>query len=300
MHKWLWKIISSMLQPALAGGISSNSVNTLRKEVAALQANGQGSAEEWAENCSKLAQLIQDGDPANFITWPLIRNAMFPYGWKEELDGLRALPDYVLRWKPAIKELSIGTPLLYHWAPYTSGNSVHLAYHIAELARHSGIDVSMFDTIFEMGGGYGNMARIIANLGFSGEYVIFDFPHFAALQKFYLTNAQNGMSAERRPHYTWLTSQEALEEGRTEFADSSTGNKLFIATWSLSESPLEVREWVLPMMKSADAVLIGYQAGFEGLDNLTYFEELGADLEMNIATYEIPHLKDNFYFIGWR
>jgi hypothetical protein len=47
--------------------------------------------------------------------------------------------------------------------------------------------------------------------------------------------------------------------------------RLYIATWSLSESPLEVRKTVAAALRDFDAFLLAYQENFLGIDNRAFF-----------------------------
>ena len=49
---------------------------------------------------------------------------------------------------------------------------------------------------------------------------------------------------------------------------------LFLATWSLSEVPLNLRNLITSIIGKCDYYLFGYQKTFEEVDNLEYFINL--------------------------
>jgi hypothetical protein len=131
------------------------------------------------------------------------------------------------------------------------------------------------DFIFEFGGGYGNMCRLLHKLRFQGRYVLFDLPAFSALQKFYLESAGLTVhpvgSFEKERKGCFCISE--MEQLKYVLSSGKTNNSMFIATWSISETPLELRNNVLPHVKDFGAFLIAYQSGFKEIDNLSYFQE---------------------------
>lgn len=46
-----------------------------------------------------------------------------------------------------------------------------------------------------------------------------------------------------------------------------------MATWSISESYIPVREKILPLSDKFNLFLIGYKGEFENIDNIRYFKE---------------------------
>ena len=92
-----------------------------------------------------------------------------------ELFFLRRQSNWTRRWKKALAEEKIGAPLPYWAYPRSSGNLIHHTYHIAQLESRLKERINAFDCIVEYGGGYGSMCRLCRNLGYEGDYFIFDF-----------------------------------------------------------------------------------------------------------------------------
>ena len=138
---------------------------------------------------NNLRELVLTDNPREFLRWDVILGTMF-VGNEDyvvtELDYLRGKPDWSERWEKAIEEVESGFPIPFKKYPRSSGNLIHQAYHVSQLEEKTGVFLDQIDFICEFGGGYGCMCKLFHNLGFKGKYVIYDFPHFNALQKYFL------------------------------------------------------------------------------------------------------------------
>jgi hypothetical protein len=253
-------------------------------------------------NQLELRRSILESDPRTFLHWDVIAKTMF-VGWSgfvaPELKSLKARPDWASRWRPAIRETRIGRPTRFPLHLSSSGNLIHHAFHVSRFEEVTGARVAELDAIVEFGGGYGSMCRLMSNLGFRGAYTILDLPMFSALQTFYLGSlglSVNGASGLRDGPAIRTESDLALGEPRLR----SARNGLFVATWSLSETPEDVREQVYPIVAAASSVLIGLQDTFEGIDNVAFFGRWRERLAgvMDFEEHFIPQLPRNRYLFG--
>lgn len=120
----------------------------------------------------------------------------------------------------------------------------------------------------EFGGGYGNLCRLIHKLGFQGKYIIFDLPVFSALQKYYLK--LSGLPVFEEIIATGIfciNDIKKLIKILRKYTPTDKDKNLFIATWSLSESPLHVRRKISEFFPMYGYYLIGYQDKFGEIDN---------------------------------
>ena len=168
---------------------------------------------------------------------------------------LLELMTYRDHWSPALTESLVGEPPRLSYAPWTSGNAVHQAYHLKQWMDKTRLNVRDASWIVEFGGGYGAMAKIIHNLGFSGIYTLIDVPEFLLLQEYYLSS--HGIDAE------YVTPQAAsYTPGEPD---------LFIALFSLSETSTGERLALLPAAKS---YLFAYQPQWGDVSNSAWFSVL--------------------------
>ncbi len=268
-------------------------------------ASASESENEWQENINRLIHLFLNRDPREFLRWDVVSATMF-IGRADyistELGFLKSLPAWQDLWRPAIKESPLGRPKPCIFHPDTSCNLVHHAYHVARFEEQTKAKVADMDLVFEFGGGYGSMCRLFHNLGFRGKYVILDLPAFSTLQAYYL----KGLGLEVRG----LADFQKFRNGI--FCASNLGQlrmtmegsipakgSLFLATWSLSETPLHVRADVLPLLPSFESFLIAFQNRFGEVDNLQYFKVL--QNENGIIPWiseRLEHLPGNNYLFG--
>lgn len=236
----------------------------------------------WDRYRQKLRLYILGNDPRNFLRWEPISGSMFHNANKCELDYL--INSDWNKWSRAITKTGVGNPPRYKYYKKSSGNLIHAAYNLSRLVDHYKIDIEKTDKIIEFGAGYGCMAKLINNLGFNGKYVIFDIPEFLALQKYYLR------STDTKGNFDFIDQIEKLEDSNPD---------IFIATWSLSESPIELRDEFLRKIGKPQYVLMAYQANFESIDNIKYFQEYRkSNLDYDWVDCEINHLLKNYYLIG--
>ncbi len=261
----------------------------------------------WLKNEARLRDLAINADPRRFLRWDVVSDTMFvtlaPYT-STELRFLRGRPDWVSRWKPAIQESSVGDPTPCIFYPTSSANLIHHAYHVAQFEDRTGVRVADLSFVFEFGGGYGSMCRLFHTLGFRGTYVIFDLPSFSALQQYYLTTlgfrVRTGLDEPSLGDGVWCVS--CLEAVRN-LVQSHCNRELaaFVGTWSISESPMAVRDAVRQLTANISNFLIGYQDQFGEIDNRDYFaswQESRRDVTWD--SWAIRHLPCDRYLIGRR
>jgi len=247
--------------------------------------------DQWLGNILRFKSYILTQDPKNLLQWDIIRKTMFignAFFTLREFIYLRQ--NNWAKWKKAIIEKKYIYTEPYLLYPKSSGNLIHYAYHLAKFEEISGNNIKNYDFIFEYGGGYGGMCLLIRNLGFKGKYVIYDFPILSALQNFFLKI--NGVKKNTL----------CLDDiSKVKKIIPKKGTRIFIATWSFSESPLKIRKIFYPLIKEFDAFLIGYQGQFGEVDNCVYFENYQKDLnKLKWWNQEIKQLKNNYYLFCFK
>jgi len=266
------------------------------------------SEKEWLENANRLRELVLGDDLREFLRWDVVLKTMAVTnaGYvSPELTYLKSRPDWNGRWATAIKESNIGHPIPYWQYPSSSGNLIHHAYHLAKFEEKTEMHANNMSLIFEFGGGYGSMCRLIHHLGFEGKYVLFDLPAFSALQTFFLESTGITVHSfeifESAQSGVLCTSDlEELKEILSKHFEQS--NSMFIATWSISETPISLRNSILPLITPFEAFLIAYQAQFGEVDNISFFKDwTSAQENIEWQDWQIKHIQNNNrYLIGKR
>ena len=234
----------------------------------------------WEDLHSDIVKhLDSNNDIENFLRWKCIQSTMHSAKCSPiQFETLRNNKNWN-KWKEALKEDSFGNPMLSKYYPKTSYASIYHAYSLSQI-KPTG-DVSDIKSIFEFGGGYGSMCKLIHRLGFNGTYTIYDLPALVQLQEIYLSKV--GVKTDK------ITLTSKLPKIDVD---------LFIAEWSISESPNEIRSKVWENIKFKECV-ISFNSVYNDSGNLLYFTEL----MKSMPNYEwklqhIEHLPTNYYLIG--
>lgn len=232
----------------------------------------------WQEKCKLLEQHLQ-GDCSNFLSnWHFLRETMF-----HEVDS-RALNDlkmggYWPVWEKGLNEDNFGNSPRYRSYPQSSGNLIHHAFSLSQLYPSG--DIKHLKSIFEFGGGYGSFCRLLYRLGFEGNYIGYDFPIYIKLQKLYLEKV--GIFSDKIN----LISQ--LEQ--------NIDVDLFVALWSLSESPETLKDEILKKVSFKEALITFSKEGHG--PNLEYFTKVMNEMQGYVwKMYATPYIKGSYYLIG--
>jgi hypothetical protein len=246
---------------------------------------------DWATAMNRLRQLVQRADPRAFLRWDVIIERMAVRHspiTPIELLALQALPEWESRWRPAIRECEAGRPFRYQHFPESSEPLIQTAYALSQLESLAGRPVAEWDAVVEFGGGFGSLCRLMHQLGFRGRYVIFDLPPFTLLQRYFLRSA--GIMRDGDEHIL-LTSDLAVLE-RQVAALPTDAWSMFVACWSLSETPLALRARIRPLVERIGRYAIAYQERYGEVDNVDFFTQRwlsGAQRSRRIAHRDSDH-----------
>jgi len=270
--------------------IESKRIYKLRSELKGLANNKALATDFWAKKREELYNVVAIKDPRNFTNWPV----MYPMFFNPDPLELKSLQnennwDFI---KKLIIEDKIGNPVSYKDFPKSSGNLIHHTYSLVEYMKQSGNDPKTMNIIIEFGGGYGSFCRLLYKSGFRGTYIIYDLPEYSAFQDYFLSSLSMDLKIVRNeiinePGTVCLISDVKLIE-------NSINADLFIALWSLSECPIELRENFYEQINKSSSLLIGFQEKFENIANLDYFNsKFGQNPNSKIIA--INHMSQNYY-----
>lgn len=232
----------------------------------------------WTSFSKRLKIYSKFFDPRKFLNWRLIYGTMFMKVLPSEyLQELQNDPQWQAKWLPLAKEDKWGNAVLGDQVAGSSGNILTHIFHLHRLQKATGVDFSKLDLVVEFGGGYGSMCRLIRRLGFKGTYVLYDLPEFLYLQEFYLKGlgfktSRYGQVGFHESGVNLLAS--SIEDLQKSLKSMRNGESLFIATWSVSETPIETRREVLGLVNDFNYFLFGFQPKFDQIDNNEYFGQL--------------------------
>lgn len=263
----------------------------------------------WAENINTLKDNVQQEDPRSFLNWRVIKDTMFvDLDWsykhfvEHEFLHVTKSHHFDSRWKNAIQESNVGSPVTSHLINESSANLIHHAYHALIFEEKTGRKIDKdYGLILEFGGGYGSLCRLAHNIGYNKKYIIFDLAPFTLLQTYYLKslglnvlNPQEFLKADNG--ILCISDKESLKQ-ILDVVDAH--DKLFIATWSLSETSIAVRNEFLALIRDFNGCLIAYQHEFGEVNNVEYFDALNRYMKCDHwQNWEISQLQGSYYLLG--
>jgi hypothetical protein len=289
------KIVGDYVPPTLA--CSEELYQAL--EAAAGRASVDG---EWATFATEIGSALKGDGVDRFLRLPPIAKTVHPRirsAGRRYVAYMHQSARFSTRIQQALTESPVGMPLVNPHYPFSSPVLVQHGYHLIRLLESTDIDLAQLRLVVDFGGGYGSFFRLLRNLGYRDPYLICDLPVMCALQRFYLRNVfPTGPATEAPENLRWQSDNiaEALKRLTAEHTPS-----LFVATWSLSETPLNVRTEIAPVLAGFDYILCAYQRAFGSHDNVQYFTSLEKAMpQFNWRHAECPVYRNNFYLIGQR
>lgn len=216
-------------------------------------------SDSWREYNRRIAEEIAEKGLEEFKSLPTVRKTIYCGMSKNRIEELRLLRDS--HWRSKLSTIGLD-----------NGTAVHQAYSLMRFEMVTNVLVGDLKLIFEFGGGYGEMARLVYLNNPNVSYFSYDLPAMTELQKYYL-----GMHC---PNMKIVYTSCAFPE-------------LFIAICSLSEAPISIREKVLEYEPSH--LLIRSQHSWDMIDN-KWFRDY-AKKNYDTVVIEPPPMYSNHFYL---
>jgi len=155
----------------------------------------------------------------------------------------------------------------------TSPWALKSAHHVLMFIENSKNDLMSFDQIVEFGPGIGETCRLINDLGYKGDYYLYDLPEVLKISSFYNKAYENVKSVT---HYSEIDPNKKT---------------LFIGTWSISEIPFSLRDDVFNHFKNADYLIIYQKNAFEYSNESYFMLKFPQIINKNIKIIDISWLQ---------
>ncbi len=236
-----------------------------------------------------IIKLLKGKKIQNFLRESFIQKMFFVHNRLFIYDELKKLKNSS-KWnfyKKLLIEDNVGNPIRYFLYPNSSGNQINHVFHISVLIKEFNLDIKKIKYVFEFGGGYGCMARIFSKINRKIKYTCFDTYYVNLLQFYYLK--YNNLNVGFSKNYNFFLSSNSKKIRNLK---KNNYNSLFIANWSISETPVKFRKKFETIIKNCTYILISFQENFEDIDNLQYFYKLRKKISNN---FQIKIIKNKFY-----
>ena len=241
-------------------------------------------SESWRNKCIAMRENVLTKDLRDFLVWDCHLDMEFVPRWNvpwyETLISTKSDRwNRLLKASPNVKSHAFGEVTAY------SPVSTQHAYHLQQWEDATGQRfLDDINVIVEVGGGYGNFARMLRRDGFKGLHVIIDLPHsheaqrlFLSLNDFVVQNIADDVGNAE----VVLVREDELNGFMSKLVESTLPHKFaFVSTWGLSECPFTMREKIFPKFHSiCSKYLIASQwtYSWEDMDNRKYFEDLAVE-----------------------
>lgn len=262
-------------------------------------------SKELFENAFILEKYLKKKKiPLNFLHIPFFKHSMFLTKggiWQQLQLNLLNKKIKSDQLKVYLKESIIGFPKITDFHFLTSHNSIHHLYHLILFCEKCKFRFDRRIEILEFGGGYGNMAKIIRRMSPLSTYSIIDIPQFTTLQYVYLSSIFSENSVNL------VDKSQNIEKGKFNLLTYKRSlvnlyNKrkidIFIATWSLSESPKSIQNYFKRMNYfNAKYLLFAFQKSNQ---MFKFAENIGILPNSYRLIYksETEYIKDNYYLFA--
>jgi putative sugar O-methyltransferase len=202
----------------------------------------------WTKQKATFAHTLVKRLPEAFLDDSIVRPNMVRRGWAapqlEELRYLRSRPPETREWLAGFQESRVGQPFLECEEYSCSTTSLGHLYYLVRILEAFPDLQHRTHTVVELGGGYGNFARLYRLLFPSATYVVFDFPQFVALQELYLTLNDERVEIVADPAQFAAPAAQVQLAPVQVLADAEIKADFFVSHFALSETPRNLQELV--------------------------------------------------------
>ena len=255
----------------------------------------------WRARCEALSVRAATSSMEDFLTWTEdLYITGIPRNTRHAIDALRMSPEWD-RWQRLSRKSVHGGARpadVDNGAAYVT---IQHAFHIKTFEESTHRKLRDCDVIFEVGGGFGNFCRVMREDGFRGTHIILDLPHVREVARLFLS--LNGVPVTDKVELVdgaCLITSDDIEAAIAMVAGKRVA---FVATWSLSETPMAIRERLFPALhKDCALYLVASQWDhqWDGIDNRVYFQQFMRDSEAQWKLMPVPGDPEERYLFGVR
>ena len=224
---------------------------------------------KWKENMKEISDYFTHEFSFSFLSQKTLRQTTLLYYASQKWKNIqKTLIKEMLPKKEArciLREYNVGRPLLNDLEYISSANNIHHLYHLLKFSKETDVNIHDIKSVIEVGGGYGNMAKIFRSANPLSTYSIIDIPVFAYMQAVYLKSIfgdenvhviedHNGKIVPGKVNII------PLDKDIVSKIFDGVHIDLFLSTWALSETNDKMQQFIKKLEYfKARYLLLAYQ-----------------------------------------
>lgn len=251
----------------------------------------------WRDAKARFARSLRRGLPEDFLDDSVLRPQMVTRGWTELQEHVES---YLASRPPELAALAerfvdsrVGEPHLECRRYHCSATSLGHLYYLVRILEAFPDLATEPRTVLELGGGYGNFARVYRSLVRNARYVIVDFPEMIAVQNMFLR--LNGIETD----VCALAADVQPSEGKISLLPVQRVEELpepvdaFVSHFALSETASGFQQMIAAkrFLDSPRLYLTGQYTGLQPGENWeadTWIRESTARLYDEVKIHDFP------------
>lgn len=256
----------------------------------------------WLQNIATLESYFVSQMNENFMSNEVINGTMVFTNKKAHAQELKNISELFDK-QSAVEIISknLNTAFLSGKSRRsTLINSTHHLHHLMRFEQRTGRKIAAIESVVEFGGGYGNMARIVQNIGVRKTYSIVDLLLFSCIQYVFLSTVAGQDQVALIDGEAKANANYFLHPLFRTDAPTQPSGDLFLSTWALSESTRATYEWVTACdWFGATSLLLAYNEQWTPWQG-NELEESLANQGWKVIKEAIPFLPESFYLFATR
>ena len=280
INKLIQKILRSDFLLFLYSLFYEKSLYKSSLKIARKKTNSQNA---WDDLVIDISEMLRRIHPRFFLATSVARRAFSPVGHKKMpvnreyiMKDINIYSFYALFLSKAFCFLDY--PSAFAWCTSWGSifNKAFNSYHIKENPP---------TTIIEFGSGLGIFPLILSYCFPKSDLILYDLPIMLEMQKRTHNYLASYSLPINRSKFQYIDNLSELESSL--YQSNNSKNNYFIAYWSFSETPLDLREKFVPIFKNCLTIMIVSNPQIFGIDNNLYFNKLAEELN---ATHKYSQL----------
>lgn len=223
----------------------------------------QSGSDYWSEVSSLIARALENNEGIHFFRNKIVVDHLASNDFRLGYNILKRIRRGEFKnFLNYVNTPAWGRPFLLREYPSLSPSTLSHLANLISVCEHFGIKIEELKNLIDFGGGYGGLARVAIQLNPEINIDIIDSKSMHLVQERFLSQTL---------HKSLLNSVDFFQN----ILELKGQNYLFNATFSLSETSLELRGEIESfLLNRCNRIFIVFQSSFNKVDNELYMQEL--------------------------